>query len=58
MSGKKIIAVFGATGLAGGSVAKSLLEDGQYAVRAITRSANSDKAKGTPHASEQPHVLC
>jgi len=46
MSDKKIIVVFGATGLAGGSVAKFLLEDGQFAVRAITRNANSDKAKG------------
>jgi len=46
MSSKKIVTVFGATGVVGGSVAKYLLEDGQFAVRAITRSASSDKAKG------------
>jgi len=46
MSSKKIITVFGATGVVGGSVAKYLLDDGQFAVRAVTRSANSDKAKG------------
>jgi len=46
MSSKKIITVFGATGVVGGSVAKYLLEDGQFAVRAVTRSATSDKAKG------------
>jgi uncharacterized protein YbjT (DUF2867 family) len=45
MSSKKIITVFGATGVVGGSVAKYLLEDGQFAVRAVTRSASSDKAK-------------
>ena len=43
---KKLITVFGATGVTGGSVARYLLEDGEFAVRAITRNANSEKAKG------------
>jgi len=41
----KIIAVFGSTGNQGGAVLKSLLKAGNYHVRAITRNANSDKAK-------------
>ncbi|KAM4698085.1 nmrA-like family domain-containing protein 1 [Rhinophrynus dorsalis] len=41
MAGKKIIVVFGATGAQGGSVARALLEDGTFAVRAVTR----DKTK-------------
>jgi uncharacterized protein YbjT (DUF2867 family) len=54
-SSKKIITVFGATGVAGGSVAKYLLEDGEFAVRAVTRNANSDKAKGKFLSSERSH---
>ncbi|KZW03411.1 NAD(P)-binding protein [Exidia glandulosa HHB12029] len=42
---KKIITVFGATGAAGGSVAKYLLEDGTFAVRAVTRNASSAAAQ-------------
>jgi uncharacterized protein YbjT (DUF2867 family) len=42
---KKVIAVFGATGCQGSSVLKSLLKNGNYHVRAITRNANSEKAK-------------
>ncbi|KZV93492.1 NAD(P)-binding protein [Exidia glandulosa HHB12029] len=45
MSGKKLIVVFGATGAAGGSVAKYLLEDGTFAVRAVTRNAASPAAQ-------------
>jgi len=45
MSSQKIIAVTGATGLQGGSVAKFLLEDGSFAVRAITRNPESAAAK-------------
>lgn len=40
----KIIAVTGATGVQGGSVARKMLEDG-WKVRAITRNTNSDAAK-------------
>ena len=43
---KKIIAVMGATGRQGGGTVDALLKDGTFAVRAITRDAGSDKAKG------------
>jgi uncharacterized protein YbjT (DUF2867 family) len=42
---KKIIAVTGATGAQGGGLAQALLRDGTYAVRAITRQPESDKAR-------------
>ena len=47
MSTKKIIAVFGATGAQGGGLAHAILNDpnSEFTVRAITRDANSDKAK-------------
>lgn len=45
MSSKKVIVVFGATGAAGGSVAKYLLDDGTFAVRAVTRNADSPAAQ-------------
>ncbi|KAG8546873.1 hypothetical protein GDO81_029642, partial [Engystomops pustulosus] len=44
MAGKKVIVVFGATGAQGGSVATALLEDGTFAVRAVTRDANKPAA--------------
>lgn len=46
MTDKKVIVVTGATGLQGGSVANFLLEDGTFAVRAITRDVEKPKAKG------------
>ena len=47
MSPKKIITVFGATGAQGGGLAHAILSDpnSEFAVRAITRDVNSDKAK-------------
>lgn len=41
----KVIAVFGATGNQGGSVLQALLKTGNYHIKAITRNAQSDKAK-------------
>jgi uncharacterized protein YbjT (DUF2867 family) len=47
MADKKIIVVFGATGAQGGGLAKAILNDpeSKFAVRAVTRDVNSDKAK-------------
>jgi uncharacterized protein YbjT (DUF2867 family) len=47
MPDKKVIAVVGATGAQGGGLARAILADksGEFAVRAITRNASSDKAK-------------
>lgn len=47
MADKKIIAVLGATGSQGGGLARAILADpeGGFAVRALTRDVNSDKAK-------------
>jgi uncharacterized protein YbjT (DUF2867 family) len=42
---KKIIAVVGATGAQGGSLARAILKDGEFAVRAITRKPTGDKAR-------------
>jgi len=44
---KKIIAVIGATGAQGGGLVRAILEDesGAFSARAITRNAQSDKAK-------------
>jgi uncharacterized protein YbjT (DUF2867 family) len=46
MSGKKVIAVVGATGAQGGSVARAILNDksSEFVVRALTRNAQSEKA--------------
>ncbi len=47
MAEKKIIAVVGATGTQGGGLAHAILNEprGTFAVRALTRNVNSDKAK-------------
>jgi len=47
MAQKKIIVVFGATGAQGGGLARAILNDSnsEFAVRAVTRDANSEKAK-------------
>ena len=47
ISGKKIIAVVGATGQQGGGVARAILDDpdGGFAVRALTRNPGSDAAR-------------
>ncbi len=41
----RVIAVFGSTGQQGGAVLRSLLQTGNYNLRAVTRSAKSEKAK-------------
>ena len=47
MDNKKIIVVFGATGAQGGGLAHAILNDpgSEFAVRAVTRDPNSEKAK-------------
>ena len=44
MNSKQIILVTGATGAQGGSVARYLIEEGRFAVRALTRNVDSPKA--------------
>lgn len=53
MSEKKKILVTGATGAQGGSVAKFLIESGNYDVKAFTRNAASDKAKALADAGAE-----
>ena len=52
---KKIIAVIGATGAQGGGLARAILNDknGPFALRAITRNVNSDKAKALADAGAE-----
>ncbi|WP_027136699.1 NmrA/HSCARG family protein [Gaetbulibacter saemankumensis] len=47
MKTTKTIAIFGATGAQGGGLARAILADpsSEYTVRAVTRNANSEKAK-------------
>ncbi|XP_067673244.1 nmrA-like family domain-containing protein 1 [Haliotis asinina] len=45
MASPRVVVVFGATGRQGGFVARALVKDGQFAVRAITRHGDSEKAK-------------
>ncbi|MES2179966.1 MAG: NmrA/HSCARG family protein [Gemmatimonadota bacterium] len=55
MAEKKIIAVVGATGAQGGGVAHAILADpnSEFAVRAITRDVDSDKAKALAAAGAE-----
>jgi uncharacterized protein YbjT (DUF2867 family) len=52
---KKIIAVAGATGAQGGGLARAILADpgGGFAVRALTRDVNGDKAKALAKAGAE-----
>ena len=45
MSETKIIAVVGATGGQGGGLARAILDDGKFALRALTRNPDSDAAR-------------
>lgn len=45
MEDKKLVVVFGATGAQGGSVAQTLLEDGTFRVRVVTRDPGQQAAK-------------
>ncbi|XP_004705894.1 nmrA-like family domain-containing protein 1 [Echinops telfairi] len=45
MADKKLVVVFGATGAQGGSVARTLLEDGTFTVRVVTRDPGQHAAK-------------
>jgi uncharacterized protein YbjT (DUF2867 family) len=53
MTNKKTILVTGATGAQGGSVARYLLNEGGFTVRALTRNANSDKAAALKQAGAE-----
>ncbi|XP_072607546.1 nmrA-like family domain-containing protein 1 isoform X3 [Vulpes vulpes] len=45
MADEKLVVVFGATGAQGGSVARTLLEDGTFRVRVVTRDPGQKAAK-------------
>ncbi|TXE11399.1 NmrA/HSCARG family protein [Algoriphagus aquimarinus] len=51
MEKSKIITVFGATGAQGGGLVRAILSDtnSEFKVRAVTRNANSEKAKALAH---------
>jgi uncharacterized protein YbjT (DUF2867 family) len=55
MADKKIIAVVGATGAQGGGLVRAILADkgGEFAARAITRDARSEKAQDLARAGAQ-----
>ena len=41
----ELLIVIGATGLQGGSVISTFLQNGEYKIRGVTRNTESDKAK-------------
>lgn len=55
MADDKLITVLGATGAQGGGLVRAILADtdGEFAVRAITRDVNSDKAKALADAGAE-----
>jgi uncharacterized protein YbjT (DUF2867 family) len=55
MADKKIIAVMGATGAQGGGLARAILADkaSEFAVRAVTRNADSDRARALADAGAE-----
>lgn len=55
MQDRKLIAVVGATGAQGGGLVRAILEDptGGFAVRAITRNVDSDKARALAAAGAE-----
>lgn len=53
MSTQQVITVLGATGTQGGAVARALLADGEFAVRAVTRDATSVKAQALTQLGAQ-----
>jgi uncharacterized protein YbjT (DUF2867 family) len=55
MAAKKIITVLGATGAQGGGLARAILADksGEFAVRAVTRKLDSDKARALQGAGAE-----
>jgi uncharacterized protein YbjT (DUF2867 family) len=53
MTDKKLITVVGATGAQGGATAHALLEDGTFAVRAVTRDPDSDAAGALANAGAE-----
>ncbi|KAE8577533.1 hypothetical protein XENTR_v10022936 [Xenopus tropicalis] len=56
MAAKRVVAVFGATGAQGGSVAAALLANGGYTVRAITRDTTKPAALKLKEAGAE--VVC
>ena len=55
MAAKKIIAVVGATGAKGGGRVRAILSaaEGEFAARALTRNAGSDKAQALAAAAAE-----
>ncbi len=53
MADKKVIAVVGATGSQGSGLVRAILNDGEFAARAITRDVNSEKARALAAAGAE-----